>query len=65
MNRTSEYIKNSMFARQLLKEAKIKHGDGKEGQAVYYLIEAFDAFIKATNNAVSIRDKVKIKRKTK
>lgn len=59
MNRLSEYIKNSTAARDSLKEARIKHHDGNDRLALYHLMDALDSFMRATNCAVSIREKVK------
>jgi|GEM_PF-6590925 len=62
MNRLSEYITGMTLTRQLLKEAKIRVIEGQEQKAVRYLIDAFDAFVAATNCAVSIREKRKPKK---
>lgn len=59
MNRLSEYITGMTLTRQLLKEAKIRINEGQEQKSLRYLIDAFDAFVSATNCAVSIREKKK------
>lgn len=61
MNRLSEYITGMTLTRQLLMDARVKSDDGKDRLAMRSLIAAFDAFVKATNNAVSIREKAKPK----
>ena len=63
MNRLSEYITAMTLTRQLLREAKIRINEGQEQKAMRYLIDAFDAFVAATNCAVSIHEKKKPKEK--
>ena len=55
MNRLSEYITGMKLTRQLLGEAKIRQTEGKDGKALAYLIQAFDAYVSAQNCIVSIR----------
>lgn len=64
MNRLSEYITGMTLTRQLLKEAQFSmktNSPTKHTRALEYLILAFDAFVKATSCAVSIREKKKPK----
>lgn len=65
MNRLSEYITGMTLTRQLIREAKIFIGKdmpkSSEGRALWHLIYAFDAFVAATNCAISIREKKKPK----
>ena len=65
MNRLSEYITGMKLTRQLLNEAKIRATEGKDHQAVSYLIQAFDAYVSAQNCVVSIRSGTKPKQKNK
>lgn len=62
MNRLSEYISGMSLTRKLLKEARIKMDEKKQELALRHTIDAFDAFVKATSNAVSIREKVKVRK---
>lgn len=66
MNRLSEYITGMTLTRQLLKEARFqmqtKNAD-KHTRALAYLIDSFDAFVKATSCAVSFRTGSKPKQK--
>lgn len=69
MNRLSEYITGMTLTRQLLNEARIRLNkpvmtEKDNHQALRFLVEAMDSLVKATNNAVSIREKKKPKVKS-
>lgn len=63
MNRLSEYIKNSSSARDSLKEARIQFEDASftfpQIRTIKLLMDALDSHMRATHNAVSIREKKK------
>lgn len=61
MNRVSEFIKNSTAANDSLKEARIQSAAGRHDLAIRHLIDALDSHMRATRNAVSIREKVKVR----
>ena len=65
MNRTTEFIKNSSAANDSLKEARIQFEKANftlpQIRVIKNLIDALDSHMRATRNAVSIRDKVKVR----
>lgn len=65
MNRLSEYIRNSKMASDSLKEARIQFEDANfslpQIRTIKHLMDALDSHMRATRNAVSIREKVKVR----
>jgi hypothetical protein len=68
MNRLSQYITGMKLTRQLLREARLSHRRNQFtgtvplkdiSRSLRYLIDAFDAYVAATNCAISIREKKK------